>query len=151
MKSLRLTATFVVIGLFLIISVAVGAKRSISTEQEPAVVSAVAPSFSSIALAARVASGNGIRVIVEVKIDAKGTVTSAEVESGHPLFKDISIFAAKRWRFAESTDTKASRTAHLIFIFIEINDKPKKGEPDELVTFTPSYQVEVRRYFELEY
>jgi outer membrane biosynthesis protein TonB len=148
-KSLRLTVAFVALGLFLSVRVADGAKRSSQTEQQPAVVSAVAPYFPAVALAARVANRDGGKVVVEVKIDAKGVVTSAEAVSGHRLLQGVSIMAAKRWHFAESAEPKNIRTARLTFIFIQLNDKPPRGEPSELVTFMPPYQVEVKKYVEL--
>src|SRR5687767_9693528 len=66
------------------------------SDAPPAVVSAVAPFFPPIAMATR-ALGT---VVVEVKVDEAGAVTSAEVVSGHLLLKVTCLRAARRWRFA---------------------------------------------------
>ncbi len=53
------------------------------------------PPYPPIAKAAR-ASGP---VVVEVTIDEKGNVISAQALSGHPLLKDAAVQAAQRWKF----------------------------------------------------
>ena len=111
------------------------------SDAPPAVVSAVAPVYPPAAWAAR---ATGV-VFIEVKVDSAGAVTSAEWASGHPLLKDTSLQAARRWRFAAAHGAEGARTAKLTFLF----DERKEGTPEafgpDLVTFMPPYTVEVRK------
>ena len=136
------------IALFLLLSVSLFAQHTVaksdgpksSIDEQPAVVSAVAPYFPPIALAAH-ATG---KVIIEVKINAKGVVATTKAVSGHPLLQKACENTAKRWRFAESKDSQSVRTARLTFIFSYLENKPTEGEHD-LITFTPPYQVELSK------
>jgi TonB family protein len=109
--------------------------QSLATEQ-PRVISAAAPIFPALANAARV-SGD---VVVEVKIDASGMVTSAHAE-GHALLRKVSETAAKRWRFASAESSIGIRTARLTFTFRAL----EKEMPEDRIApvFYPPYRVEV--------
>jgi TonB family protein len=77
----------------------------------PKVLFANAPPYPAVAAAAR-AFGT---VVVVVKIDADGQVTTAKARSGHPLLAKASEKAAEGWRFEVSTDGQAERGAELTF------------------------------------
>lgn len=68
------------------------------------VVTAVAPVFPPIVVASNT-SGN---VVIEVKIDRAGHVTSTGVIEGHPLLRKIKSIedTALRWRFIPATETR---------------------------------------------
>ncbi|MGE0129470.1 MAG: marine proteobacterial sortase target protein [Blastocatellales bacterium] len=55
----------------------------------------VQPAYPATARAAR-ATGS---VQVQITVNESGKVTNAQVISGHPLFRDAAIQAAKQWRF----------------------------------------------------
>lgn len=111
------------------------------TEEQPIVVAAVPPVYPPIAVQAH-ASGE---VIVEVKIDKSGDVSSVRAERGHPLLQGPSFFAARRWKFAPAKDAPVERTAHLTFVFVP----PDKELPENesRVVFYPPYKVQVTGYF----
>lgn len=115
------------------------AYQPLQSMESPKVVAAVAPLYPPIAVAARAISD----VIVDVKVDAAGNVTSAEAVSGHPLLQQAAKVAARRWRF-ESSEAKSSvRTARLTFVFrITEKDSP---EAEITPMFLPPYRVEVTR------
>src|SRR3954449_1401500 len=79
--------------------------------QAAEVVSAVAPVYPAIALAAH---GSG-DVVVVTDINKSGDVTSAPVLSGHNLLQKISVEAARRWKF--STSNEDHRQVELTFTF----------------------------------
>ena len=60
-----------------------------------AVTRKIAPEYPPIAKAAR-ASG---LVTIEVEIDEKGKVLTAQVVSGHPLLREAALTAARQWEF----------------------------------------------------
>jgi len=102
----------------------------------PVVVAAVAPVYPPIAAAA-IASGE---VVVEVKIDGKGTVTSARAISGHPLLQAVSVAAARRWKFGSTTEAQ-NQSARLTFAFSNADDEA--SESDRTPIFFPPYKVQV--------
>jgi hypothetical protein len=120
------------------VSVLAGLPQS-STEQ-PAVITAVAPTFPLMA----VASNTSGKAVVEVEINSGGEVTATRIIDGHPLFRQTTNFmgaAARRWRFAPTNGTGV-RTARLTFIFTIVpKDTP---ESERTPVFTPPYQVEVK-------
>ncbi len=145
---MRATLLKVVLALLAVAAAATAAVQSgggdkATTDAPPAVVSAVAPNYPPVASAAR-ASGT---VVVEVKVDGAGAVSSAEYVSGHPLLKQTSVDAARRWRFAVGSGEGGARTARLTFLFGYRDDKPERPGADQydLVTFVPPYTVEVRK------
>lgn len=124
--------------LILFISVSAHPSNFSQSSNEPAAVSAVAPTFPPIARAAR-AQGE---VVVEVKVDAKGNVKSTKVVSGHPLLQKVSEKAAVKWKFALVGKEASGRTARLTFSYGYIDGD--KSEPEYIVTFMPPYKVEVK-------
>jgi TonB family protein len=59
-------------------------------------VTRVEPVYPPLAKAARVSGA----VVVEVTVDEKGDVITAQAISGHPLLKDSAVAAARGWKFA---------------------------------------------------
>jgi TonB family protein len=104
--------------------------------QPAEVVSAVAPVYPVIALAAH---GSG-DVVVAADINKSGDVTSARVLSGHSLLQKVSVEAAHRWKF--STSNEDHREAKLTFTFRIMPDKT--AGIDRTPVFYPPYHVEVR-------
>jgi TonB family protein len=135
---MRITVLVSILCIVGYVSVLAGLPQS-STEQ-PAVITAVAPTFPPIA----VASNTSGKAVIEVEINAAGEVTSTRIIDGHPLFRRATNFmeaVAKRWRFAPANGAGV-RTAKLTFIFSIV----PKGTPESERTpvFTPPYQVEVK-------
>jgi TonB family protein len=118
--------------------VAFGLHPSQSSEQ-PAVVSAAAPIFPPIAAAARAIG----EVIVEVKINRAGEVTSTKTQGAHPLLRKACEIAAARWKFAPAGEGVGDRSARITFVF-RITDK-EKPETEITPVFMPPYRVEVTR------
>ena len=104
--------------------------------QPAEVVSAVAPVYPVIALAAH---GSG-DVVVVADINKSGDVTSARALSGHNLLQKGSVEAARRWKF--STSNEDHRQAELTFTFRIVPDKT--AGVDRTPVFHPPYHVEVR-------
>ncbi len=109
------------------------------SSEQPVVVSAAAPIFPPIAAAAR-ATGE---VIVEVKINRAGEVTSAKTQGSHPLLQKACEIAAARWKFAPAGEGVGNRSARLTFVF-RITDK-EMSEAEITPVFMPPYRVEVMR------
>jgi TonB family protein len=133
-KSYYVASTLVI----LISGVMVLAMRpeSLSIEQ-PAVVSAVAPAYPTLA----VASNTSGAVEVEVQVNAAGEVTSARSVNGHPLLRQKAENTARRWLFIAAQGASA-RTVTLTFVFSIV---PKETAADDLTpVFIPPYRVEVR-------
>lgn len=119
--------------LFLFTTISAFAQTATDSAEKPAVLKAVAPRvYPAIALAAR-AEG---KVIVEVKINAAGQVTSARGIEGHKLLQAISEIAAKRWQFVGDEFSK-ERIAKLVFVFHIVSD-----DKDAEVAFHPPYEIE---------
>ena len=115
-----------------------GIPQNQSSENQPTVVRSVPAPYPPVAMAAQV-SGT---VIVEVKINAKGEVTSANAIEGHKLLQKTAEFAAKRWMFSPTDEKNKSQFARLTFAFILI---PKySSSADLLPVFLPPYKVEIR-------
>jgi len=110
---------------------------SAQTNDGPVVLKAVAPVFPAIAVSAR-ATGD---VIVNVKIDAKGQVISAQAVDGHALLKAVSVSTARRWKFVPVNEANLERTAQLTFTFLE--DNADLREEDRTAVFLPPYKVQV--------
>lgn len=114
------------------------ASRSKPQAAEPAaVVAAVAPAFPAIAVVAR-ASGE---VVVEVKINNAGEVSTARAKSGHPLLRRAAEAAARRWKFAPAAGPADPRAASLTFVF-NISEE-RKAEVASTPVFFPPYKVQV--------
>jgi len=128
------------VGIILAVAIIFAMRSESQSLEPPGVVTAVAPIFPPAA----VASNTSGQVVIEVKINAEGGVTSAKIVDGHPLFRQGKIYeeTARHWRFAPAKDGMAMRTARLTFSF---SIMPKNTSATELTTvFTPPYQVEVR-------
>lgn len=109
-----------------------------ATYEPPLVMSAVAPVFPPIAVAANI-SGT---VLIEVEVNAAGGVISARGVSAHPLLRKAAENTARRWQFMPATSDTGARAITLTFVF---RIMPKETNADELTpVFTPPYQVEVR-------
>jgi hypothetical protein len=105
-------------------------------EDQPVVVLAIVPNYSPLALSTQ-SSGE---VLIEVRIDSKGSVTDARGISGKPILIGVSKYVARRWKFALS-DNAGVRTARLTFVYRLV----PKGTPleDLLPVFKPPYRVEI--------
>src|SRR5712691_7149974 len=97
--------------------------QSVSTT--PSVTAAVAPNFPLIALHSHTSG----EVVIEVKINSDGSVTSAEAVSGNQVLVGSSRQIARRWKFAPTKD-KNIRTARLTFVYRLV---PRDTPPDELL------------------
>jgi len=114
-----------------------------ATDDQPVVVSAVAPFYPPIAAVAH-AMG---KVVVEVTINNEGSVTAAKAASGHPLLQAACEKTAKRWRFLQTNEATRSRNAVLTFVFSFRSDGPEPSAAErDLIIFTPPYQVELSRF-----
>jgi TonB family protein len=141
MRAYRMNPVTLVIILCLAGGISVFAVLPQSSTEQPAVITAVAPTFPPMA----VASNTSGRAVIEVEVNAAGEVISTHIVDGHPLFRQTTNFmesVARRWRFAPATNGADVRTAKLTFIFSIV----PKGTPESERTpvFTPPYQVEVK-------
>lgn len=110
-------------------------------EARPVRSASAAPPYPTIAVAAR---AGGV-VVIEVKVDAAGRVSSAEARSGHPLLQQAARDAAKRWEFNPEAGA-GTRVARLFFVFSE-RDSPKdcsKRLPAPAPEFLSDYQMKIR-------
>jgi TonB family protein len=114
MKKLRKNlATVVVITALFILPLRAAEDQKDTVDETPSVVIAVAPTYPPIALA----SGIGGEVKVDITIKADGRVSSAKITSGHRLLREGCEEAAKEWKFAEVTESRAVRRAQITFAF----------------------------------
>jgi len=100
----------------------------------PSVRTAVAPHYPAIPVLARVSG----EVLVLVRVDAQGDVTSASTNSGPPMLLTAAESAAKQWKFDPSTD--GEREIELSFKFVLLAEV-ENAESE--VKFLPPYQVAV--------
>jgi TonB family protein len=106
----------------------------------PAVVSAVAPVYPAIALAMN-AKGE---VLIEVTIDAKGKVVSANVISGNDYLRDSSKKAAMKWQFDAVKEGPQTRATRLTFAYRRADaTEPMHPGPEITAVFMPPYRVEL--------
>lgn len=104
--------------------------------QQLAVEEAVAPVYPEAAVKGR-AIGS---VIVKAQVSERGTVTGASVEEGDTQLRQVSLAAARLWKFAAQA---GSHEVRLIFSFRLM---PQGTADAELgAVFRPPYTVEVRR------
>ncbi len=121
---------------FILISLFILALFSISVlaqVDKPKVLKYFAPKYPAAAQAVR-ASGT---IIVEVKIDRDGKVTSAVAQTGHPLMRKVCENAAKEWMFSNDPN-KEEREVKITFL-LRIGDKNKKDK----VKFKKPYALEL--------
>jgi len=107
-------------------------------EDQPLVVQAVAPAYPPIAATAGAAG----TVVIEVRLKADGSVSSARVVNGIGVLAAAATNSARRWTFVGTDEQNNPRVVRLMFVFrIMPRDTPK----DELLPiFMPPYKVEVR-------
>lgn len=108
------------------------------SSDDPKVIFSVAPVYPLIAHIARV-DGD---CIVEVRIDRNGTVKSAQMIEGQPIFRQRVIDAASGWRFSPGSPTSGLRVAHLTFNFKEGPRGEKEQDYVDSV-FVPPYRMEL--------
>ena len=84
---------------------------SIVAQRQPKVTKYETPKYPQYATAVW-ARGE---VVVDVRIDANGSVVSATVESGHVMLKKPSEDAARQWKFAPSGEDH--RKVKLVFVY----------------------------------
>jgi TonB family protein len=101
----------------------------------PKIIKFIKPPYPAAARAIR-AEGE---VVVEVNIDKKGKVISANPLSGHPLLKAYSVTAAKQNLF-EASENDDMRTVKLTYVYLQPqNDK-------KLPHYSNSYRIEIISY-----
>lgn len=83
-------------------------------------------------------------VLVVVRIDSTGKVTSAKVQYGHPLLGSTAIAAAQSARFEASTEIE--RDAGLTYVFMDAEDLPK-----DTVRYSDPYRTQVLATYEIDY
>ncbi|HEX8566085.1 MAG TPA: energy transducer TonB [Pyrinomonadaceae bacterium] len=120
--------------LFAFTFIAKAQTQNVSNNEQPKVVAALAPVYPAVARAVG-ASGD---IIIEVKINSQGKVTSANAISGHPLLRDVSSIASKRWKFENVEDNKSERKTQLTFSYKVARKKEGIG-----VYFNPPYRIEI--------
>lgn len=98
----------------------------------PKIIKSIEPKYPAAARAVR-AFGE---VVVSVKIDKEGKVVSADIISGHPLLKAVSVQAAKQSLFEASENDE--REAKLTFVFL-LSQKEKEN----LKRYSNSYRIEI--------
>jgi TonB family protein len=86
-----------------------------ASDLRPSAVRRAEPLYPAMAKAARV----GGSVTVEVTIDEEGDVLSARCLSGHPLLIDVSLAAARGWKFnpTERDGTPVKVIGEIVFTF----------------------------------
>lgn len=99
----------------------------------PKIVKLPKPPYPAAARAVR-AMGE---VVVEVKIDKEGKVSSANASSGHPLLRAASVQAAKQSLF-ESFESDEPREVKLTFVFLQV-----QNEKDNIKRYSNLYRVEI--------
>jgi TonB family protein len=110
-------------------------------KEQAMVVTPNAPRYPPIAAAAH-ATGT---VIVEVKVDPKGTVTSATTIDGHPLLRKICEASAKQWQFNSAGGNMDVRTVRLLLSFSLLPPDCKNDVIELPPVYISSYLVNVRR------
>ncbi len=90
----------------------------VCSEDCPKIIKSATPVYPSQARAVR-ATGE---VVVAVKIDKEGKVTSAKAERGHPLLRNISETTAKQFLF-EPSEKSDEREVKITFVFLPYAEK----------------------------
>ena len=115
-----------------------GAQWEWSATRQPVSTERSLPTYAALASSARIQGS----VMLDLTVNAAGTVISVNAISGHPLLRKLSTEAARDWRFRPITDGLL-RVARLLFTF-RILDR----ERDERVrspVFHSAYRIEIRR------
>ncbi len=108
-----------------------------SRERGPAVLFAVAPVYPDVAATLP----EGGEAVIEVTINAHGSVITAKLVWGDPVLHDPSLKAAKRWVF--DTSGEKERKAKLTFSYRVVSNEATLDEMTPV--FLPPFHVEVRR------
>jgi TonB family protein len=111
---------------------------SFQTSELPSVLMAVAPPYPAVAATARL-SGT---VILEVKINSEGKVTSVNLVEGNPSLGRAAEVFARRWVFSSASNFSATRSTRLTFDFKLMPNETPVEEMQPI--FMPPYKVEVR-------
>ena len=122
----------------LVLTFATNAQTQVSqsSDEQPKVVKAVAPNkYPSAAFVTR-AQGT---VVVKIQIDKIGNVESAQLVTGHKLFKADSETTAKKWKF-NSIENKSKRVVQLNFIYKLVFEQ---GEDSE-ISFSAPFEVQFK-------
>ena len=97
-----------------------------------------------------IATGISTEVVIDLEIDAKGSVTSARIINGHPLLRSATKEASLQWRFAPASDS--FRKVRLTFIYekqnwnldiavrvlpFQISLKPRLLPPPDTIIYIP--------------
>jgi Gram-negative bacterial TonB protein C-terminal len=130
----------IIVSISLILMVAITTYSQDGTSDLPEVLTAVAPIFPPILVAANISG----RSTLEVTVDAKGEVTSTKVIEGHPLINQMTrLFdeTLSRWRFSIAKEQGKSRTARIAFVFTIV---PEHTPEADLTTIFRPYEVEIR-------
>jgi TonB family protein len=122
----------------LVISLGCIALAQTNTNNQPAVVSAVAPVYPAIAIAANL---NG-DFYVDVEIDRNGKVTSTDASSAPKILRPVMEEAARRWQFAPDPTNQKKRKVQITFTFRRM--PPKTSNFDSTPVYYPPYRIEVR-------
>jgi len=120
-----------------------GAHWSWSALKQPQVLATSAPAYPALARAAKIRGS----VIVDVEVDASGAVTSARPVQGHPMLRDVSIDAAKHFRFMPDVNERL-RTARIAFTFRQLDVDERTTSVLSPLILSP-YQIEIRRGYTL--
>ena len=127
---MRLRILLLVIGCSTLIAIACS-----HTRREVAAVSVVAPIYPVLAVATNTFGGADVAVTV----DEGGSVSSATLQRGNPLFKASVLDAAGRWKF------EPSGGSHQLTLRFSFRLMAKDSvDADVTPIFMPPYQIEVR-------
>lgn len=108
---------------------------------KPEVLSAVAPVYPPLLVAADFSG----RIAVEVTINAKGEVTLTRIIEGHPAVRqmtDLFDQTLRKWLFSATTDERETRKATIVFVFTIVPERTP--EADLTTIFRPPYEIEIR-------
>ena len=95
---------------------------SAATSNPPCLASLDAPNYPQLAKTARIQGA----VVLKIKINEQGNVTSATSVSGHPILKDAAIANVRTWRFTQPADGKP---VEMEVTYKYIIDEAGRGSP----------------------
>ena len=104
----------IIASISLLLLVAIATYSQDATHQQPEVLTAVAPTFPPILVAANISG----RSTLEVTVDSKVEVTSTKIIEGHPLINQMTrLFdeTLSKWRFSTTNEKGKRRTARIAF------------------------------------
>ena len=130
----------IIASISLVLLVAIATYSQDAKPQQPEVLTAVAPTFPPILVAANISG----RSTLEVTLDSKGEVTSTKIIEGHPLINQMTrLFdeTLSKWRFSTTNEEGKRRTARIAFVFTIV---PERTPDADLTTIFRPYEVEIR-------